>query len=75
MNSNSARLEWDEVRARLRRSAALRGPLAGRGPFVRLTLAWIRGDRQAALACAQAIDDELGWVGYRLNGEPEEGQS
>ena len=60
-----------DANARARRECALAGPLSGRGPFVRLTLEWMRGDPGSALALAQALDAALDFTGVRLPGEPE----
>ena len=65
--------DWRASRDRMRREAALNGPLHGTGPFTRITLALLRGDRLAALNIARAVDDELGYVGRVLAGEPETG--
>jgi hypothetical protein len=65
--------DWKASRERLRRDAALQGPLNGIGPCTRLVLAILRGDGVAAVNVAQAIDDELGLVGVVLLGEPKPG--
>ena len=73
-HGDERRLEREEINSRLRQEKASLGPIDDTGPLVRLTAAWIRGDRQLAMETARAVDLELGWYGVRLPREPGDGQ-
>ena len=72
-HGDEIRAERSEFKRRLRHEKANRGPIDGTGPLVRLTGAWIRGDRRLAMEIARAVDIALGWYGDRLPREPEDG--
>ncbi|MCH7791751.1 MAG: hypothetical protein IID31_05675 [Planctomycetes bacterium] len=65
------RAERAELKRRLRHEKASEGPIDDTGPMVRLTAAWMRGDRQLAMEIARAVDIALDWYGDRLPREPE----
>jgi hypothetical protein len=65
------RAEQARINRGLRFERTARGPIDDTGPMVRLTSAWIRGDRQEAFQISRAIDVERGWYGHRLSREPE----
>ena len=64
------RAERSELKRRLRHDRASEGAIDDTGPLVRLTGAWIRGDRRVAMETARAVDIALDWYGVRLSREP-----
>ena len=72
-HGDEIRAERAELKHRLRHEKANGGPIDETGPLVRLTGAWIRGDRRLAMEIARAVDIALGWYGDRLPREPEDG--
>ena len=72
-HGDEIRAERAELKRRLRHEKANGGPIDETGPLVRLTGAWIRGDRRLAMEIARAIDIGLDWYGNRLPREPEDG--
>lgn len=64
---------WVEWREREARAAALRRPLAERGPMVRLALALAKGNAAEAVRVALALDADTGTLGRILPGEGERG--
>ena len=69
-HGDEIRAERAELRRRLRHEKANGGPIDNTGPLVRLTAAWIRGDRRVAMETARAVDIALDWYGVRLSREP-----